>query len=420
MADTNTFSIASGSLTQYWSRRMQRKYFNTAIFKDLANFEEQSTLKKGYRVHRPYRSNLGVNSLGTDGAYSRQALTDTDEYLDVDTKKEVSFFVPEYEEIQHNYKVINEYADDMGKAIGERMDGDFLAQIANATSDVDDNDISGGTSGNGVTVSSSNIYKLFTVAGRKLSRLNVSMDNRVAVLSPSVIEKLEEYEINRDTQRGDKALANGFTGMNVLGFDVYMSNGLYWSGKLLFATNPTDGDTITLSDGVTTVTFTFEDTLSGTEGGVHICSTAALTLDSLVSAIGTPGTDVAEATNTGFTGFNVGTAASNNQLALIKKLTATDGTTYLTLTSSGLGHVAVGETLSATADVWTAALQLQHCYFGRRKAIDMVVQKYPNMAIKDRTGYIGKDVVSWNLYGLKTFTDGAREVVDVKINSSSF
>lgn len=419
MADTNTFTIASGSLTQYWSRRMQRTYYNTSIFKEVASFEEEKTLTKGQRVHRPYTSELAVNTLGTDGAYTRQPLIDTDEYLDVDTKKEVSFYVAEYEEIQHNYKIINEYADRAGKALGQWLDGDLLAQVSNATSTIDESDISAGTVGNGVEVSSSNVYKLFTVASRKLDRLNVPSTERIAVISPSVLEKLNEYAINRDTQFGDKVAANGFMG-NFLGFGVYVSNGIYWTGRLEIASVPSEGDTITFSDGVTTVTFTWNATLSATEGGLHIPSSAAYAADILVAAINTPGTDVTEATNAGFTGFNDGSAASNARIALLKKLTATDGTTYVTVAAKSLGYVEVGETLTASADVWTPSLQIQHCYFGRKGAIDMVIQKYPTSMFKDRTGYIGRDAVAWSLYGMKTFTEGARQIVDVKVETSAF
>ena len=418
MADTNTFAV-NISLAAYWSRRMQRTYYNTSIFKDLANFEEQATLKKGYRVHRPYKSALAVNTIGDDGSYTRQALIDTAQYLDVDTQREVSFNVTDVQEIQHNYSLRNEYADDAGKALGQAIDGDFLAQIANATTTIDDSDISGGTSDNGVTVSESNVYKLFTQASRALSRLNVGMDNRVAVLSPNVIEKVNEYAINRDTAFGDKTLANGFMG-NFLGFDTYVSNGLYWTGRLEMGTNPTENDTITISDGVTTVTFTFNGTLTATEGSVDIGSAVGNTLANLVVAINTPITDVADTATTGFTAFNNGTAASLAKVALLQKLTASTATGYLTLTAQGAGHIVVGETLTATADIWTATKQIQNCYFGRRKAIDMVIQKYPNVVFKDRTGYISTDVVQWTLYGLKTFNDGAREIVNVKVNSSSF
>lgn len=37
------------------------------------------------------------------------------------------------------------------------------------------------------------------------------------------------------------------------------------------------------------------------------------------------------------------------------------------------------------------------------------------MDLYDRSGYVGKDVVNYLVYGLKTFADGARRMVDVKV-----
>jgi len=56
----------------------------------------------------------------------------------------------------------------------------------------------------------------------------------------------------------------------------------------------------------------------------HICSDAEKTLNQLISAINTPGTSVAEDTDTGFVKL---TAA--NQIKMYG-ITATDGATYMT------------------------------------------------------------------------------------------
>jgi len=332
----------------------------------------------------------------------------------------VTFNTTDYEEIQHNYKVRNEYADEAGERLGEAMDGDFLSQIANADSSVDETDIGGGTAENGVTPTATNIYKFFSIAGRKLSRLNVPKSNRVAVIGPEMIQVLEDYRVNRDTADGDKVLNNGFTGMRQGGFDIYESNGIYWTGSLAMGTLPTEGDTVVISDGITEVTFTFNATLGSDEGDVHITSSAATQVDLLVAAINAPTVDVGEAANTGFTAFNSGTDLSIRQANLLKKLTASDGTTTLEIVAKALGYLTVTETLTASADVWTAESQIQECYFGRKKAVDMVVQKYPNMAAYHRSGYVSHDIVSWNLYGIKSFDEGDREMCRVLIRTDAF
>ena len=101
-------------------------------------------------------------------------------------------------------------------------------------------------------------------------------------------------------------------------------------------------------------------------------------------------------------------------------IVATDGTTYLTLKGEGVGYVAVSETLSPADDIWTTTKQIQHCLAGKKGAVYMVIQKRPNVEVKDIYNDLGKNVVAWTLYGLKTFDDGDAELVDCRIRSDGY
>lgn len=398
----------SASFPEYWSRRMQRKHYKTDRYREIVSMEEQETLKRGDIVHRPYRSGLVVNDLGSDGSYTRQDITDTDESLSIDQEKEVSFYIREIDEIQSNYKTRNEYADDAAVKLGNQIDGQVFGEYDQATSIVDDGDL-GGTDGDGFEATTSNLDKIFGEANEKLDSQNIDEDGRWAMISPQLYNILWQRIGGRESLLGDKSGQRGHMGAWA-GFKVFKSNALGWSGRLEWGTNPTDGDTVVING----VTFTFKDTLGSTAGNVHICSTAAKTLDQFVSAINTPGTTVAEATDAGFVALS-----QANQDAL-KNITATDGTTFMTLKATGFGYVVVSETLTAAADVWTEADQIQHNIFGQGKPIDLVIQKRPNMIVKDRTGYIGSDIVSWTVFGLNTFDEGTDQLVDVQIKSANF
>ena len=63
--------------------------------------------------------------------------------------------------------------------------------------------------------------------------------------------------------------------------------------------------------------------------------------------------------------------------------------------------------------------QMQYILFGRKGAIDCVVQMKPNTNIWHRDGYIGDDIVSQEAFGVKTFADGAAELVVAKIQTSA-
>ncbi len=399
----------SASLRENWSRDYQDIATKVNVYSNIANYRLEADLKYGQQAHRPYMADVVVNTLGSEGSYTRQDITSTDEYLTCNVEKEATFYIKDIDQWQSHYPTREKMAKRCGTKLTNWVDGDVLGEYDQATYDVDDYDF-GGTNGNGITLTTSNVASIFTKAGRKLGVAdNDQEESKWAVISEQFYEILLEKLEGKESALGDQVGTNGKVG-KFMGFNLYKSNAVGWSGRLEFGTNPTNGDTITING----VTLTFVSTLGTTAGNVHIASDAAHTLDILVAAINTPGTSVAEDTDTGF----VALSAANQ--ALLKGITATDGSTYMTLKAEGKGSVAVSETLTATADIWTTTSQIQHCLFGQGKPIDLVLQKAPKMTLKDRDGYIGQDVVNYIVYGLKTFADGARRLVDVKINSSAF
>lgn len=408
-ANPNTITA---SFPEYWSKRMQLKHYKSDVFRKIVSMEEQATLERGDTVHRPYRSEMVVNDLGADGAYSRQAITDTDESLVINKEKEVSFYIRKIDEMQSNYRTANEYADDAAVQLGNQIDGDVLGEFSVAASDVDDGDL-GGTDGNGIALSVSNIDKIFGKANEALDEYNVPEGKRFAVISPQFYNVLWQRVGGKETMLGDKTGENGNVGQWA-GFKLYKSNNLSWTGVLALSVNPTTTDTIVIRG----VPITFVDTLSAPTGAseVHIASTVDITRANLAEFLNAPSTSEAESTDTGYSSMSTTNA---NKL---KNFTFTNDNTANTLsvTAKGLSRVVVSETLTNAANVWTEALQIQHNLFGYEGATDLVIQKQPNMLIKDRDGYIGKDVVSWTVYGFKTFNLGTTELVDVKIKSANF
>ncbi|MFA4833580.1 MAG: hypothetical protein WC619_01885 [Patescibacteria group bacterium] len=403
--------IATGSFPEYWSRRMQIKLKKTKVYRVVSNFEEVGTLKNGDTVHRPYRSELVVNDLGAEGSYSRQDISDSNEYLTIDNSPEVTFYLKDPDEIQSNYKTANEYADDAADKLGDRIDGRITGEYDQADSIVANFEVGGGgtaSDGIGFTLGTSNIVKALGRAMKKLSRLDVPVADRWGIISPDFYNELWEFIAGKESLLGDNSGQNGDIG-KYGGFRLYMSNACGWSARLEFGTNPTANDTIVING----VTLTFKATLAAA-GDLHIGTAVTDTLTNMVAAINTPGTSITEAATTGFTALS----AANQKL--MKDIAAVNGTTYMTLKGYGKSYVAVSETLSAAADIWTLTKQLQHNLFGQGKPIDLVIQKAINLKIKDRDGYLGKDFVSWAMFGKKTFDEGDKKLVDMQIRSDAF
>ena len=402
----------SANFEEFWSRRLQRVSEKIATFRKITSLEEASTLKKGDTVHRPYMGALVANTLGSTGAYTRQDISTTDESMTVGDPVEATYYVQDPDVIQSKYSVFKNFNDRAAYALSNKLDGDVLGEYDQADSVVANYELGGGgtaSDGVGFTLTVSNLLKVFTRANKKLDLQNLGLGERKAVISPSFKQVLIEYLAGKESSLGDSTGRNGHIG-KFGGFELYLSNALGWSGRLENGTIFADGDTITING----VEFNFKDILGAVAGTIHICTDQEKTLNSLVAAINTPGTSVDSADDAGF----VAVSAANQ--ALLATITATDGGTYMTLKAEGRGYIAVSESVTAAADIWTTTKQIEHNLFLQGTPIDLAIQKMPSVSIWHRDGYVGSDVTTWQMYALKTFAEGARQMVDVQVVSSAF
>ncbi len=402
----------TASYPELWSRRMQLLQHKSPIYQKLANLEEREAVSVGDTVHRPYRSMLSVNSLGADGSYTVQDITDTDETLLISTEKESAFQVKDTVPLFSKYHTLtktgNEYADDQSRVLHNYVDADFLNNM----------NLAAGGSLTAVTLSTSNVVAQFGDAIQKLSeqsnRNDLMSAGLWAILSPAYYNILTQATSNRATTMGDKVYENGFM-QNMFGFDIYSSMSLPHKATLALATNPTNGDTITY-DGVT---FTFVSSIGSTAGNVLIAGSADATRANLVALVNAPGTTTANGVALS------DTASGYNQLSPRKKfaqfVTATNDDTANTATFTKIGgnRVTVSETLTNGTDTWTAALQLQYNLFGFGKPTDMVMKRSPKVDIKDVSGKLAKDFVASTVYGIKTFAEGATHIVSAPIRTDA-
>src|SRR3990167_2110278 len=395
----------SPSFADYWSRRMQVIHERIDVFRAVASFEEQERLTKGDVVHRPLRSSLAAVTYTRGTAVTIQDITDTDESLTVDQAKIVPFYVDDLDALQHNYRVINEYADDATVKLSNRIDGDLLGEYDQADHKVDNVEINGGTAGDGFTLTTANVQKTFAVALKKLQRDGKISPNKLfAIISADFQQVLLEYLAGKESSLGDSTGLNGHVG-KYYGFDLYVSNSTGWSADLVMGSACTADDTIVIN-GVT-LTAKASQTVAGE---FDVEGSAGAQITTIVTFVNAPGTTTS--------GEQVALSQANQNL--LANITATDATTKITFKAEGWGTVTVSETLTAAADVWTAAKQIQHNLFGQKGATDIVIQKRPNVEIKEVPDKLGKNILCWTLYGLKTFDEGDAKLVDVRVRSDAF
>jgi len=389
---------------------MQKIFFKENVAIALANTELRELLYDGDVVNKPYRSKPRVATYSKGSDISIEDRFSTNEYLTVDTAKVVPFYVDDLDKIQNKWSAVDKFAADGQTLLNNILDQAIAGEAANAGDYFDDGDL-GGTAGNNITVTTSNISELFTGASRKLDQVDVGQSKRFSLIGPRTLETLRLYLAGKDTGFADTVGRNGKV-MDRFGFEIYYSNNCYFSARWTPANQPTAGDTITINGAVIEFVADVASLTSTAYIGVLIETNTATTLEHLVACI-----NFAEAT-TEVEGTDWTTADANNDPARWKLtkagIVATDGDTYVSIVGYGDIEVAASE----TADLWS--VQQQKLLFGIKGATDLVVQKSPNVEFRKAEKRLGRYIYPWMLYGKKTFADGAEQLLDVRVNASSW
>lgn len=390
----------------YWSRRMGRKQYKTEVFRSLANFEEQAVLSNGQKVDRPYRSDIVVENYTKGTALTAQDLTATSDQLTVDTIKAALLYVDDVDAIQNKYSAVNLWADEAGRRLGISTDARFLYEAFSANDTIDDGDI-GGTAGDGIVVSTTNIVDIFGAINMKMDANNLPDEGRFFAISPQFYRTLWAFIQGKQSMLGDRTGQTGMIGMYD-GLELFKSNNLTGSARWTPANNPSNTDTITIQG----ITFTFVTSIGSTAGNILIAGSTALTIDNLVALI-----------NAG--GVTSDSGVSNVSLSLANQRTvqdwvAVDGTTYIEVRAKGASYLTVSG--SDATDVWTATQQIQNMLAGLKGAIDVVVQLRPTvkMASTVSAGKAGTNILPMTLFGVFTFNQGKNEIFRVQARSDAY
>ena len=385
---------------------MGRKQYKTDVFRSLASFEEQPLLTDGQKVDRPYRSDIVVENYTKGTALTAQDLTATTDVLTVATIKAALLYVDNVDAIQNKYSAVNLWADEAGRRLSIATDADFLYEVFSANDTIDDGDI-GGTAGNGITGSTSNIADIFGAINMKMDANNLPDENRCFVISPQFRRTLWLFIQGKQSMLGDKSGENGMIG-EYGGLKLFRSNNLTGSARWTPADDPSNTATITING----ITFTFVSSIGTTAGNILIAGTVAGTIDNLVALINGGGVT----SDAGVSNVSLSTA---NQRT-VQDWVAVDGTTYIEVRAKGASYLTVST--SEAADVWTATRQVQNLAAMLKGAVDVVVQKNPTVLMDSTVGAgkAGMNILPMTLWGKKTFNQGANEIFRVEMRSDAY
>jgi len=377
-------------IPELWSRRIQYLTRNALVATQICSFEEQPDLKYGDRIHRPYPNDLVVNDYTKYTDTTQQDLIGTDEYLDIDQSKEISFAIDEVDWIQNKYDLENSYVERAAYRLSNDIDGSVLGEVVNANVTCDGSDI--GSSG-AISLSTSNCLNAIMTAGAKLTANGCEMDKTWAlVVSPKTASIIAQTVAQDWFSLADLALKNGYAG-NFAGYKVYSSNNVFHKRTISFSS-------VVATDEITVagVKFTFVASIGTTAGNVLKGANDAAALANLAAAIN-------GASGAGTTYVEV-SAADRAKLKNAKaNLDATTGV----LTTAGAVVVSTDDT---TITVGNAE---EHAILCRPGAIDLIMQQNIDVRKtplpKQKADYY---IISC-LYGKKTFTEGKNRMVDIKI-----
>lgn len=407
------------------------------IYPVIADLQFTPQLQIGDTVHRRYRTNpIFAKTLGSDGSYSPQYYVEADQTFTISKQKEATVRIPKPQVLMTDLPTTESYGAQLSNAIYQDIDGDTLYTAYTGAGQTIDDGSFGGTSGNGLAVNIGNIAQIPIIAMEKFQGANVVYNNTMKfgklpyedyggmltwIVPPQVWTVIQQYMIARNTPGGDQAVTNGYAGQFGT-FNVFVSNNLPFTARLALATNPTDGDTITIKG----VTLTFKTTVDAgtTHGQVKIASTAALTNTNLAAFLNAPTTTVADATNAGYNGFSSADTLTENGYTIQKSdalhgLVATANTTSTDIVLKGGGKQTVSQSMTAAANIWTTAKQNVKSIFMIAKNVSLAIRQDPEIYENFVSNSIAKDYTLWTVYDNKVFNDQARAIIVLAVDCSA-
>lgn len=396
------------SLLQYkpqFDNAYQEIFQKILVAKMIANTRFESVLKYGASVARVAYdiSGVKVRSVTRGAASTIDSISDSAETLTINLEKEAVFHISDGEATQTGPLNPGEViGGEIAIKVGADLDYNIFKEVLNAYQTFDNGDLTTlASTGTPITLSATTVPQMVTRMPAKLRHgANQTITNMALVVDAYAAADIEQYLLGKQFSIVESVFKNGYAGP-IATASVYVSENLSSSVVFTSATQPTDGDTVIING----VTFTYNTTLTTIPGSVLISGSADAARANLTALINTPGTTTA-----------LGTALSTVNADIINqigKLVATNSNSADTMTLAGAGRLIVGGVMTATTNTWSA--NTIHAYYGKMGAIDLVIQDLKEVDMRPTTDRRGTNVFSSYLAGVKTFADGAKKFLDVKI-----
>lgn len=376
----------------------QEIFQKVLVAKKIANMRFEPVLSYGASVARVAYDISGVivRTVVRGSASTIDSLTDTAETLTINVEKEAVFHISDGEATQAGPLNPGEV---IGGQVAIKVAGDLdariFAEVANAAYTFDTGDLT--TLASNTTpfaLDSTTVPQFVSRAPAKLRANNQTLSNLVLVVDSYAASDLAQYLLGKSIDLAGSVFANGYTGTISMA-EVYVSENLTGQATLTMAGNLVDTQTIVING----ITFTSVTSIGSTAGNFLISTTDPV---NLVALINNPGTT--SSTQVALS------AADQAKVTDLYRLSATRvSATVMTVTGTGSGALTVSETQT------NASWGKNHikAYFGKKGAIDVVVQDLKSVDMRPTADRRGTNVFCSYLAGIKTFTDGSKKFLNV-------
>ena len=366
-------------------------------------------------VYNPYTTRpIVADGAVSSSAYSVSAYSADADSLQINRRAKASEHVDSYDWKSVDFGLLEDRGMNMGLGISQVIDG-YVLNLPVVTSGVetlDDGDFSG-TPGNPKTSSNSIIDDIINGALQEVELAN-SYAKKFMVVSAYEANDLRGYLQSTGNMVADEVIRNGIPsqvskiGTTFSGVDVFQSNNITQTVVLGLATNPTDGDTITIGG----VEITFVATLSGGASEIHITASVDATAANLAEWLNAFGAnDEAEATNTGYSAASTEDQSKLSRLGVVA--TATGASDIVTVTTKGV--VKVSETLTDGTDTW--GTPFRYLVFGDYGAMNLYLPSAGmDYVEKEVSGKAGVELYMEQFYNATIWTRMKDRVLAIKVN----
>lgn len=375
---------------QRYTKEVQALLEQSLVSFTLANTTLISQMPDGKRINypRPNYSSTAQYVKYTDMVDTEREYTE--EFLEINKHPYTSFVIDVEDEQDIGWDMISGETTRNAYLLREEIDGDFFSEYANA-----DNTNGAATA---LTIGASqNVTTTYGTAYATLANNGVDTGRIGVVVDPFQLQTIGSAALGNTFNVADASYKNGYTGGVFQGMKVFVSGNLTCDGALNIATNPTANDTVTING----VKFTFVATPT-LAGDVDIGANAGASLDNLIAAVNW--------------GAGAGTAyialSDNVRNNKLRGLTATKVGTTMVLTSKR-GYKPVSSSLTAAADKW-GALTI-HNIVMEQGAIHLVMRNEPRLVMEKVQKQLAQRFSTHARYGIKTFSDGAERMYDLRI-----